>query len=580
MENQVLIHQPETGQWLYFQNPVQVFEIDQLSSVAPTLKIIEAKVTEGLYAAGFISYEASPAFDLALQTHVDSNFPLLWFGLYLEPQRLSSDEILSLRSPSSYTLGTWRSTVSQQEFNQAIGRIKHYIAQGDTFQVNYSFRLRTSFQGNPWSFFIELVRAQPQGYAALVDTGRYVICSASPELFFTLSASQLIAKPMKGTAARGMTVADDRRKADWLHRSEKNRAENLMIVDMIRNDLGRVATIGSVQVPYLFKVECYPTLWQMTSTVTAETEAAWSQIMSSLFPCASITGAPKPRTMEIITELETSPRRIYTGSIGYLTPEHQSQFNVAIRTVLIDRATGEAEYGVGSGIVWDSDSQQEYDECYIKTFILTKVQPDFSLLETIRWTPSLRYFLLPYHLHRLKESAKYFGFPLDLDGVQQGLNSLEASLTVKGHKIRLLVDRDGQWRFEVQPWMPTSHSEPMRVKLAPAPINVLDHFLYHKTTHRDTYEKARLACPNCDDVLLWNELGEITESCISNVIVQIEGKWVTPPVSSGLLPGTFRAWLLDSKKIEEQVITIEMLQQSLQFYLVNSVRGWQAAVLT
>jgi para-aminobenzoate synthetase/4-amino-4-deoxychorismate lyase len=352
-----------------------------------------------------------------------------------------------------------------------------------------------------------------------------------------------------------------------------------MIVDMIRNDMGRIAAIGSVQAPRLFEAERYPTLWQMTSTVTAESDVSLSQIMAALFPCASITGAPKVRTMQLIAELETTPRHIYTGAIGFITPRRQAQFNVAIRTVLIDKATNQAEYGVGSGIVWDSISSDEYMECQLKARVLTQRRPSFSLLETMLWTPDEGYFLLPYHLGRLRDSAAYFAIPLDLVQIQQKLAIAAATLPSLPHKVRLLVAQDGAVSGQTTLLGRAASSKPIHLGLARAPMDSTNPFLYHKTTHRHVYDTARAARPEYDDVLLWNERGEVTESTIANIIVQLDGRLVTPPVHCGLLPGVFRAWLLAQQKVQEEVITLDTLRQSHCIYLINSVRGWREAVL-
>jgi para-aminobenzoate synthetase/4-amino-4-deoxychorismate lyase len=352
-----------------------------------------------------------------------------------------------------------------------------------------------------------------------------------------------------------------------------------MIVDMIRNDMGRVADIGSVQVPSLFDVERYPTLWQMTSTVAATTDASLTDIMIALFPCASITGAPKPRTMRIIRQLETTPRRIYTGCIGFVTPDRKAQFNVAIRTVLIDKETGQAEYGVGGGIVWDSRTGDEYIECQVKARVLTANHADFSLLETMLWTPDEGYLLLPYHLRRLRDSAAYFGIPVEMEKIEEKLCDGSASYAREPHRVRLLVAQDGRISCRAIPLSRSPSPHPVRLRLATTPVDSADPFLYHKTTHRRVYDAARAACPDCDDVLLWNERGEVTEACIANVVVQLDGELLTPPVQCGLLPGTFRAYLLDRGKVREEIITVETLEQCTRMYVVNSVRKWREALL-
>ena len=587
MSPTVILHQPETDQWLQFEHPQQIITAQNLGDVLSALAQVEALVAQGLHAAGFISYEASPAFDEALVVREDaSNFPMLWFGLY-GTENVQALDVLPTES-EAYQLSDWQLSVSQAEFEAAIAHIKQYIASGDTFQVNYTFRLRAEFAGDPWALFLALMQLQPGNYSAFIDTGDWAICSASPELFFTRTGETFTAKPMKGTTERGWWRSSDLAQAAALQASSKNRAENVMIVDMLRNDLGRIATTGTVQVPSLFDVERYPTLWQMTSTVQAQSEVTMAEAIAALFPCASITGAPKPRTMEIIQELECSPRRIYCGAIGYWVPGKadqpaQAQFNVAIRTVLIDKTNGNAEYGVGSGIVWDSDATAEYEECCLKTEILTREKQSFELLETMLWEKGKGYFLLDYHLQRLQEAADYFGYPLNLSQVKQALEvrlaEEQAETADCDSKVRLLVNSQGQTTVEVSPWETTPQTEPLRCCLHSEAIAINNPFLYHKTTQRQVYKAARAAHPQFDEVILWNNRGEICEGCIANVVLDWQGELITPPISAGLLPGTFRAWLLDQGKVRERNITIEMLQQAPQFYLVNSVRQWQTAVL-
>lgn len=578
MTNGVVIKDGPSDQWFSFLDPKKIIETHSVEEVLSKLCLVEKMVQKkGLYAAGFISYEAAPAFDSALNTRPPTSFPLLWFGLY---NRSNVAQCLSPSIDQTYTMHQWIPSVSQTTYDKVIAQIKSFIAQGETYQVNYTFRLCTQFSGSALALFLDLVQAQQDSYAAYVDTGRFAICSASPELFFRLDDHRLISRPMKGTAARGRTLTEDKILAQQLYHSEKNRAENIMIVDMIRNDMGRIATTGSVEVSSLFDVEKYPTVLQMTSTITSTTHASLCDVMTALFPCASITGAPKPRTMEIIAKLETSPRYIYTGCIGFITPHRKAQFNVAIRTVLIDRTKNQAEYGVGGGIMWDSASHDEYTECRIKTKVLTQRRPEFSLLETLLWTPSDGYFLLTYHLQRLQESAAYFDFQINRERIQEHLMILTPSLPKIPHKVRLIISKDGTINSEVIQLNNNLKTQPVLLRLAPTPVDSTNPFLYHKTTHRQVYDTARAACPDCDDVLLWNERGEITETSIANIVVQVdEGELVTPPVQCGLLPGTFRAWLLDQKKIREKIITIEELKQSKKIYLINSVRKWYEAHL-
>ena len=572
MTNKLVIYDAEKKQWLRFRDPELVVRADRLEEVVPKFGQVNATLRDRkLYGAGFISYEAAPAFDESLPTHSRDSFPLLWFGLYQEP------EVIQLKEANGDYNLNWSSSVSREAYDRAIATIKEHIARGETYQVNYTLRLHAPFAGDPYSLFLKLARSQQANYAAYVETDRFAICSASPELFFRLSGQQLTCRPMKGTAARGLTLAEDNIMAEWLAYSEKNRAENVMIVDMIRNDMGRVAEIGSVRVPSLFDVERYPTLWQMTSTVTATTRASINDIMAALFPCASITGAPKSRTMQIIRDLETTPRRIYTGCIGFISPKDRAQFNVAIRTVLIDKQAGQAEYGVGSGIVWDSVNTEEYVECQMKAQVLTIDYPPFSLLETMLWTPDPGYFLLSYHLQRLQDSAIYFSISLDIEKVQDLLDKLARTLPHQPHKVRLIVGQDGEITCKATTLNATN--QPVILSLAASPVDATNPFLYHKTTNRQLYEQFLSAGIDSDDVLLYNDRGEITETCIGNIVVQMHGELLTPPVKCGLLPGTFRAHLLAEGKIREQTIALGDLQKCDRLYVVNSVRKWREAIL-
>ena len=568
--NCVILRDAREQRWLCFDRPEQVITATAVDQVVDKLRLIEDQVNRsGLHAAGFIAYEAAGAFDPALATRCGDGFPLLWFGLYGAPVVLDDSALQS--GPAADRLD-WAAGIPQHDYLAAIDRIRRYIAAGDTYQVNYTFRLKSRIVGDPWDLFRSLIRAQGPGFSAYVATDDWTICSASPELFFELDGRRIHSRPMKGTAPRGLTLDDDRAKAAGLHRCEKNRAENAMIVDMVRNDLGRIARPNTVKVSDLYRVEKYPTLWQMTTTVEAETDAGFAEILAATFPPASITGAPKARTMEIIAELETAPRRVYTGAIGMLAPGRRAQFNVAIRTVLIDRKTGDAEYGVGGGIVWDSDPQGEFEECQTKAEILFRSRPEFQLLETMLWTPEDGYDLLDRHLDRLAASAEYFSFRLDVQDVRQRLAELTEGFAQTPQRVRLLVATNGEIACEAHPFTPNA-GPPLRVCLAADPVDRTDPFLYHKTTHRRVYDEARSACPGFDDVILWNRRREITESTIANVIVEIDGRQYTPPVQCGLLPGTMRAELLATGRLTERVVTVEDLAACSRVWLANSVRG-------
>lgn len=574
--NQIVIYDAQQKQWLRFTQPAYLVETHELAEVLTKLQLVNELVQHHkMYGVGFLSYEAAAAFDDVLVTHPSYDFPLLWFGLYQKP------EVITL--PTSSTLQDynlqWSPTITQEDYNQAIAQIKHYISCGDTYQVNYTMRLEADFIGDSWDYFLHLTQAQQANYCAYVDLADFTICSASPELFFSWDGQQIVTRPMKGTSARGYTSESDRAIAQWLHNSAKNRAENVMIVDMIRNDLAKIAELHSVNVSRLFDVEQYPTLWQMTSTVTAKTKASLTEIIAALFPCASITGAPKPRTMEIIRALETTPRKIYTGTIGFISPAQQAQFNVAIRTVLINKQANRAEYGVGGGIVWDSASISEYEECQIKArFLLNKV-PDFSLLETILWNPDEGYFLLNYHLKRLKDSAVYFNFSVDISAIEKKLQEFAFNLENSFYKIRLTINKTGKIKLEKEAFCEKKSKNFITLNIAQKPINLNNPFLYHKTTNRKIYQQIAQENPQADDVILWNERQEVTETCVANIVVKLKGKLLTPVVTSGLLAGTFRAALLENKQVEEAVIKLEDLVNCEAIYTINSIRKWQIAKL-
>jgi len=517
-----------------------------------------------------IAYEAAPAFDHELAVRRRSNFPLLWFGLYEQARRIAMPHV----QPAPGTiLPVWQSSIQDLEYEHAFDTIKNHLFQGDIYQVNYTYRLDCSFALDPWQFFLRLCSAQGASYGAFLRTRDRVVLSASPELFLHLDGGRIISRPMKGTTERGRTWQQDREQAQRLLASDKERAENLMIVDMVRNDMGRIATPGSVMVPRLFELEKYPTLWQMTSTIVAHTHASIVEILKALFPAASITGAPKHRAMQIIAGLESTPRHVYTGAVGFLAPGRRAQFNVAIRTLTIDRSTGTAQYGVGGGIVWDSECESEKRECIAKSRILSAPLESFALLETIRWTPQEGYYLLGRHLLRLAHSAAYFNFRLNLAEIRRTLKHLSRDLPRRMHKVRLLLSHDGSIISQAEELIEPARYSIRQVAIAPFPVDLSDPMLYHKTTQRCRYEQALSSCPGYDDVILYNAHGEATESTIANLIVDLDGELVTPPLGCGLLPGTVRGWMLDRHLIREQIIPIEQLLESPRIYLINSVRG-------
>lgn len=379
---------------------------------------------------------------------------------------------------------------------------------------------------------------------------------------------------------RGRWVEEDNALGGLLFSSEKNRAENVMIVDLVRNDLGRIAETGSVKVTRLFEIERFPTLWQMTSTIEAKVRpgSTLEDLFAALFPSGSVTGAPKVNTMKIINGLEESPRDVYCGSIGFLTPDGEATFNVAIRTVIIDGESGTAEYGVGGGITWDSTSEDEYQEALNKATILVEERSEFELLETMRLQHG-SFCLLERHLKRMQASARYFNFAFSLERVRQELATFSAGAAAGVLRVRLLVSQKGKIRIESQP-LEAPPSVPVPVALASRPVSRSDPFLFHKTTERRRLDELRAECPTVYDVLLWNVEGELTEFSTGNLVLKLDGELITPPLASGVLAGTLRAQLLDARRIHEATVTLSQLRLATDLWLINSVRGWIPVILT
>jgi para-aminobenzoate synthetase / 4-amino-4-deoxychorismate lyase len=575
----ILLHDPARHQWLSFVGPHEILVAKTAQDVLPALERAQQQVeSRGWHAAGFVSYEAAPAFDPAIVVKGDPAFPLAWFGLYDPPETGSGppmpEEPSPHQGPAPGASWAWPFPLSLPQYSAVVDRIREYIRAGETYQVNFTLRLLAPVPDSAPGLFAAMVAAQGPHYSAYIDTGPYCICCASPELFFRLDGSELVCRPMKGTAPRGLWPAQDRARVLQNLQSEKNRAENIMIVDMVRNDLGRVAETGTVFVEKVFQPEKYPTLWQMTSSVRCQTSKSIGEIFRALFPAASITGAPKVRTTQIIAALECSPRRVYTGAIGFIAPGRQAQFNVAIRTVLIDKLARRAEYGVGGGIVWDSIPEQEFEECRTKAAILAQPGPRFELLETMLWRAGEGVVRLEEHLSRLAGSAEYFSIPLNFELVRTRLAEAISHLPPRAHRVRLILARSGNISVEAAELVPLPR--PYRVTLAEEPVDAADIFLYHKTTYRKSYERALAGRPGWDDVLLWNDRHELTESTIGNLVVEMQGRLFTPPLECGVLPGIYRGLLLRQNKVQERMLRVQDLAACTRIYLVNSVRGmWE-----
>jgi para-aminobenzoate synthetase/4-amino-4-deoxychorismate lyase len=569
-----LLRDPGRGEWRLLSNPAIVLAAHTPGEVLPLLeRVTEEGERSGFSAAGYVTYEAAPAFDPAFVVRPSSDAPLAWFALF----RTERTVMLPPARAGEAGAQRWEPGIGEQEYRRAIGVIKERIREGDTYQVNFTFPLVAPPPEDAWQLFLRLVAAQPECYGAWIDTGDRTILSASPELFFRLEGGVLESKPMKGTATRAPVPAEDEDVAARLAMSEKDRAENLMIVDMVRNDLGRIAESGSVSVPKLFDVERHPTIWQMTSTVRCRTEAGVPEVFRALFPPASITGAPKGSTMRIIAGLETVHRGVYTGAVGRIDPGERALFNVAIRTVEVDRRIGTARYGVGSGVTWQSDEEAEYRECLAKARVLSADPPDFALVETLLWTPGEGYPLLSHHLQRMGTSAAYFGRVFDADGIAQVLERAASGFGPGPQRVRLLLAADGAAGIEAVPLAPLP--SPYRVRLASSPVRSEELWLHHKTTRRGAYDRAMQTAEDADDVVLWNERGELTETCIANVALRIDGRLCTPPARCGLLPGVRRGVMIARGELEERVLLVSDLEQYPEILCLNAVRGIWPAVL-
>jgi para-aminobenzoate synthetase/4-amino-4-deoxychorismate lyase len=554
----------------------RVIEAREIGEVVDVLAEVEREVARGRWVAGFVCYEAAPAFDPVMKVSgAASEMPLAWFA------------VSRRRGPAgplrggSYALRPWHSRLSKDEYHQTVDQIRRRIRAGDTYQVNFTFRLEAPFEGSAEAFYRDLVNAQACGYGALVDTGRWVVASASPELFFEWRHGRIVSKPMKGTRRRGLMLADDEDERAVLESSEKDRAENLMIVDMVRNDLGRISRVGTVKVPALFTTEKYDTVWQLTSTVEAEPIAGTTltDVFEALFPCASITGAPKVSTMGIIERLEHDRRGVYCGTVGFGGPgaggEAEWAFNVAIRTVVIDRAANTATYGTGGGITYDSTTAGEYNEALLKAEVLARRSASFDLIETMRWSAEGGFWLLDRHLDRLVDSARYFDIPLDPAEIRAALRAGVAGRS-GSWRVRLAVSRAGTISVETgQVPVPAA----VLAAVDSMPVDPANVFLYHKTSNRTVYDEATARSANVDDVILVNPSGEVTETTIGNLAVEIDGTWSTPPIAAGLLPGTYRAELISAGRLNERSITVTELKNASRLARVNALRGWESMEL-
>lgn len=565
------------AQRLAFGHPSAVYSARRVEEVVDVLAAVERQAKAGSWCVGYVAYEAAPAFDPGLICHepVDG-LPLAMFAVFPAPV------VPQLRSaPSSAGMwGAWRDTAAPGIFDAEVAAIQRDIVDGRFYQVNYTTRLRAPWFGGTRGLFDALRNAQPHAYSAYLDFGRWQICSVSPELFFEFQPVRgpvpptLSFRPMKGTAARPPVPADDPAAdcaaADALRASVKDRAENLMIVDLLRNDASRVAELGSVRVPRLFDVEAWTGVWQMTSTIECQPRPAvgLADIFGAVFPCGSVTGAPKAEAMRAIGEIESSARGVYCGAIGVVLPGGAARFNVAIRTVVVDRVMQMAECGIGSGIVADSTIDGERDEWRMKQGFLQRACPDYELYETLLWRRG-RYWLLDEHLARLTHSASVLGFRFDRAAALTRLTSAAQGFGSAPMRVRLRLTMAGAIEIDSDV-IEVAHG-PVRCVIATESIDSADPWLRHKTSRRERY--AVLGRPGFFDTLLYNERNEVTEFTRGNLVARIDGKLLTPQVDCGLLPGSFRAALMSRGVVQAAVLKVGDLRRADRLWFINSVRA-------
>ena len=606
---------PENHLSYLFRDPVGRLVCNEGDDPADFFRLAQERLEQGFFLAGYIGYEFGYILEPSLAKsftprsvpdNTRSHLPLVDLGVFNKPQTYdhlngsfkgsgSWPTGIEPEPGATFTIDNLLLSQEREEYLEAIHRIKSYIEAGDTYQVNYTLKLLFDFAGSIPEFYCSLRRNQSVSYSGLIKNGETTILTFSPELFFRKSGNRINVRPMKGTMLRGRTNAEDREFADFLHHDIKNRSENVMIVDLLRNDLGRLSRMGGVNVQSLFDVETYETLHQMTSSIRGEMNSSISleEMFKALFPCGSVTGAPKIRTMEIIRELEAADRGVYTGAIGYISPDGDAVFNVPIRTVVFQGDKG--EMGIGSGIVWDSDPAGEWEECILKGRFLTKPVPEFKLIETMLWHSDSGYWLLDMHLDRLAESAGYFFYPFVLEKIKAELHALaegfRKSASAKNQRVRLTLSKQGELGLtcselpegpfpEINPEailrLNDSNDLP-RVIFSNRNTDSQSPYLFHKTTLRKLYddERAQAVAKGFYEVLFMNEKGEVTEGSYTNIFLQKNGKLITPPVSCGLLPGVFRNHLLQEypELVEEASFARKDIEQADAVYVGNSVRG-------
>ena len=570
MHRKTVIDFRALGERYTFIQPIKELKTRDLSEVANLLAQVESYQEQGYYVVGYVSYEAAPAFEEKLAVHTA---PLLGeYLLYFTVHDSVETSPIPLTYEEVDLPSNWQEVTSAEDYEKAIAQIHHHLRQGDTYQVNYTVQLKQDLSTNPFAIYNRMVVEQEAGYNAYVEHDEMAVISMSPELFFEQNDRELTTRPMKGTTKRGLTDDEDLKEAAWLEQDPKNRSENMMIVDLLRNDMNRISEVGSEHVERLCQVEQYSTVWQMTSTIKSQLreEIDLVEIFRSLFPCGSITGAPKIATMEIIKDLEPQPRGVYCGTIGLLLPNGRRIFNVAIRTIQLYK--GQAIYGVGGGITWDSTWESEYREVHQKAAVLYRKQARFKLITTGKISQKSLLFE-DQHLERLTKASRYFAYPFDPEELRQKIEEECQSCEVnQDYRLRISLNKSGEIELSRQILTPLSLSF-CKAKLCLQKADLQQAFTYFKTTHRPHLSLGE------QEIIYHNAAGELLETSIGNLVLKIAGKLYTPPTNLGILPGIYRQHLLERGQVEEKVLTLKDLAQAEDIYGCNAVRGMYELLL-
>jgi para-aminobenzoate synthetase / 4-amino-4-deoxychorismate lyase len=564
----------------FYRDPTGIIAARELGDVVPALEKVRAGLRAGKHAAGYLAYEAGHAFDPKLEASArQGDGPLLCFGLFDGYETPDLAELLP--SPDGAYVGPVRPRIRQHDYEAAALQVREHLFAGDFYQANLTFGCDVAVAGDSLAIYARLRRSAMAGWGGVILHGGHAIISLSPEQFFTIRHGTIEARPMKGTAPRMLDPEADAAEAEKLAADEKQRAENLMIVDLMRNDLARVSVAGSVEVPELFVVETYPTVHQLVSRITASlrVECDATDVIRTIFPCGSVTGAPKIAAIEALTRLELEPRGIYTGSMGWIEPNRHGEpgdaaFNVLIRTLEWQMAEPIARLGLGSGLVVDSIPRDEWDECLLKGDFVRREAQDFDLIETMGFDPSEGIVELDRHLDRMRNSAADLDFKFDRHAAR---NELQAATFGRKQRamVRLLLSRTGSMAIQVKPYEDPEEL-PVPVAVRPLPVEPSDFRLRYKTTDRRFLDEARQG-EQAYETIFTDPDGQLTEGSRTNIFVERDGKLLTPPLSRGIMPGILRAKLIEEGRAEEGDLTPDDLSQG--FYIGNIVRGLIAAKL-